>query len=73
MVESALVREESRGSHYRSDYPEQDDQRWLRYIVVRQAPDGGVEVDLRPVEFSRKRPEPTDPPAEDLEREEPGG
>ena len=71
MVESALVREESRGSHYRSDYPEQDDARWLRYIVVRKGPDGRVEVDLRPVKFSRRRPDPGDPPAEDLEREEP--
>jgi succinate dehydrogenase/fumarate reductase flavoprotein subunit len=73
MVESALVREESRGSHYRSDHPEQDDQRWLRFIVTRRGPDGGVEVYLRPVEFSRRRPEPTDPPAESLERTEPPG
>ena len=70
MVESALVREESRGSHYRSDHPEQD-ARWLRYIVVRRGPDGGVDVDLRPVKFSRKRSDPADPSAEDLERGEP--
>jgi succinate dehydrogenase/fumarate reductase flavoprotein subunit len=71
MVESALVREESRGSHFRSDHPEQNDARWLRFIVVRRGPDGGVEVDLRPVKFSRKRPDPADPSAEDLERGEP--
>ncbi len=71
MVESALIREESRGSHYRSDFPEQDDQRWLRDIAVRKGPNGGVESDLRPVEFSRKRPDPADPPAEDLEPAEP--
>jgi succinate dehydrogenase/fumarate reductase flavoprotein subunit len=71
MVESALVREESRGSHYRSDHPEQDDARWLQCIVVRRGPDGGVDVDLRPVKFSRKRPDPADPSAEVLERGEP--
>jgi hypothetical protein len=71
MVESALVHEESRGSHYRSDHPEQDDARWLRFIVVRRGPDGEVEVDRRPVKFSRKRPDPADPSAEDLERGEP--
>jgi succinate dehydrogenase/fumarate reductase flavoprotein subunit len=71
MVESALVREESRGSHYRSDHPEQDDARWLRFIAVRRGEDGGIKVDLRPVEFSRKRPDPADPAAEDLERAEP--
>ena len=59
MVESALVREESRGSHYRSDHPEQDDAHWLRFIVVRRGPDDRVEVDLRPVKFSRKHPYPT--------------
>ena len=68
MVESALVREESRGSHYRSDFPDQDDGNWLRFVVVRRREDGGVEVDLRPVELSRKSPQPTDPPAEELER-----
>ena len=71
MVESALVREESRGSHFRSDHPEQDDTRWLRFIVVRRGPDGEVEVDHRPVKFSRKSPDPADPSAEDLERGEP--
>ena len=69
MVESALVREESRGSHYRSDHPDQDDARWLRFIVRRE-PDG--EVEKRPVEFSRKRTDPSHLPAEDLERGEPG-
>ena len=73
MVESALIREESRGSHFRSDHPEQDDARWLRFIVTRQGPNGEVEVDQRPVNFSRKRPDPTDPAAEELERGEESG
>ena len=71
MVESALVREESRGSHFRSDCPEQDDERWLRFIIAKKQPDGRVRIDLRPVKFSRRQPDPADPSAEELERKEP--
>lgn len=32
VVKSALKREESRGAHYRKDFPERDDIRWKKYI-----------------------------------------
>lgn len=36
VVESALLRTESRGAHYRSDFPTRDDAKWLRSIILRQ-------------------------------------
>jgi L-aspartate oxidase len=33
MIQSALVREESRGVHLRSDFPQRDDASWQRHVV----------------------------------------
>jgi L-aspartate oxidase len=33
IADSALIREESRGAHYRIDFPQRDDARWLARIV----------------------------------------
>ncbi len=35
MVACALTREESRGVHLRSDFPERDDEYWRRHVLVR--------------------------------------
>jgi L-aspartate oxidase len=34
MIDSALQREESRGVHYRSDFPQRDEQHWQRHITT---------------------------------------
>jgi succinate dehydrogenase / fumarate reductase flavoprotein subunit len=40
IVAGALAREESRGAHYRSDFPKRDDQRWLKHTRALRTPDG---------------------------------
>ena len=55
--QSALSRRESRGSHYRSDYPDQDEAEWLCNILLRETPDGVPETWNEMVELSRLQPE----------------
>ena len=39
VIRSALLRTESRGSHYRSDYPEEDNNQWLKNIEISKTED----------------------------------
>ena len=39
---AATMREESRGSHYRSDFPRRDDANWLSNILVSRGADGAL-------------------------------
>ena len=40
IVFSALQRRESRGAHFRSDYPERNDEEWLKHTFVNETPTG---------------------------------
>jgi succinate dehydrogenase / fumarate reductase flavoprotein subunit len=40
IVYSAFMRKESRGAHFRSDYPERNDEEWLKHTFVNETPTG---------------------------------
>ena len=50
---TALERCESRGNHWRLDYREPDNDRWLRNLVVRRAADGSPEIRARQPALTR--------------------
>ncbi|MGQ9573081.1 MAG: FAD-dependent oxidoreductase [Dehalococcoidia bacterium] len=53
---AALHRKESRGAQFRRDYPQRDDENWLKHILVRYSPEG-PSLDYAPVTLTRWQPE----------------
>ena len=50
LVHQARMREETRGSHWREDFPERDDGHWRVRLASRLTPEGDIVTDRVPVQ-----------------------
>jgi succinate dehydrogenase/fumarate reductase flavoprotein subunit len=55
IARSALAREDSRGAHYREDFPDTDHTNWLKNIYLARN-GGGPKLWTEPVKLARIQP-----------------
>ncbi len=54
---AALMRSESRGFHFREDFPEQDDKNWLKWIIIKDDK-GEMKLSTQPVPVNEYKIKP---------------
>jgi succinate dehydrogenase / fumarate reductase flavoprotein subunit len=54
-VAGALARQESRGAHFREDFPDRDDANWLKHTLAYRGTEGLV-LDYKDVTITRFQP-----------------
>jgi succinate dehydrogenase / fumarate reductase flavoprotein subunit/fumarate reductase flavoprotein subunit len=57
VTRSALHREESRGAHYRNDFPETNNDNWLVNIFLKKDDEIGIVLSTQPVALTRLKRE----------------
>ncbi|MEC4674879.1 MAG: FAD-binding protein [Nitrospirota bacterium] len=57
IVLGALIRKESRGAHFRTDYLHRDDEDWLKHILLYNQEEGPPQVDFLPVRITQWTPQ----------------
>jgi succinate dehydrogenase / fumarate reductase flavoprotein subunit len=53
---SALNRTESRGAHWREDFPKRDDVNWLKHTFATRKAGGALEITYKPVVLTKFEP-----------------
>jgi succinate dehydrogenase / fumarate reductase flavoprotein subunit len=57
IVIAAIERKESRGAQFRTDYPERNDDEWLKHIDISRNGDGTPQISYSEVTFTQWQPE----------------
>ena len=57
IVHGALLREESRGSHSRTDFAKRDDEKWLKHSLYWKQDSGPPKCDFKPVVITKYQPQ----------------
>ncbi|MCX7710979.1 MAG: FAD-binding protein [Clostridia bacterium] len=50
---ASLLREESRGDHYREDYQKTDNKNWLKWINLKNGGNGNIATEIEPVPLNK--------------------